>query len=48
MYLRTCGSFKPANRKTTSNKSANHKKDWIHKSQIYKVPHLRMVRKYNK
>jgi hypothetical protein len=37
MYLRTCGSFK----------SANHKKDWVCKSQIHKVPHLRKVRNAN-
>ncbi len=35
MYLRTCGSFK----------SANHKKGWIRKLQIRKVPHLRKFRK---
>ncbi len=29
-------------------KSENHKKDWIRKSQIRKVPHLRKVRKSNK
>jgi hypothetical protein len=38
MYLRSCGSFR----------SANHKKDWVRKSQIYKVLHLRKVRKSNK
>jgi hypothetical protein len=38
MYLRTCKSFK----------SANDKKDWISKSQIRKVSHLRKVRKSNK
>jgi hypothetical protein len=37
MNLRTCGSFK----------SANHKKDWVRKSKIRKVPHLRKVRKSN-
>ncbi len=30
MYLQTCGSFK----------FAKHKKDWVWKSQILKVPHL--------
>ncbi len=35
MNLRTCGSFK----------SANHKKDWVRKSQIRKVSHLLKVRK---
>jgi hypothetical protein len=29
-------------------KSGNHKKDWVHKSQIRKVSHLRNVRKSNK
>jgi hypothetical protein len=29
-------------------KFENHKKDWIRKSQIRKVPHLRKVRKSNK
>ncbi len=29
-------------------KSANHKKDWVRKSQIRKVPHLLKVRKSNK
>jgi len=38
MYFQTCESFK----------SVNHKKDWVHKSQIRKVPHLRKVRKSNK
>jgi hypothetical protein len=37
MYLRTCGSLK----------SANLKKDWIRKSQIRKVSHLRNVHKCN-
>jgi hypothetical protein len=38
MHLLTCGSFK----------SANLKKDWVRKSQIHKVPHLRNIRKSNK
>ena len=38
MYLRTCGSFK----------SANRKKDCVRKSQIHKASHLRKVRKSNK
>jgi hypothetical protein len=33
-----CGSFK----------SANHKKDWVRKSQIRKVPHSQKVCKSNK
>jgi hypothetical protein len=37
MYFRTCGSFK----------SANHKKDWVRKLQIRKVPHVHKVRKSN-
>jgi hypothetical protein len=27
---------------------ANHKKEWVPKSQIRKMPHLRKVHKYNK
>ncbi len=38
MYLQSCGSFR----------SANHKKDWIRKSQIRKMSHLGKVRKSNK
>jgi hypothetical protein len=38
MYLPACGSFK----------SANHKKDWVCKSQMIKLPHLRKVHKSNK
>jgi hypothetical protein len=38
MYWRTCGSLK----------SANHKKDWLRKSQIREVSHERMARKFNK
>jgi hypothetical protein len=38
MCLQTWGSFK----------SANHKKDWVRKSQIRKVSHLRKVHKSNK
>jgi hypothetical protein len=44
--LRTCGSFKSANklksasRKSTIYKSAHHKKDWVRKSQITKVPQI--------
>jgi hypothetical protein len=54
MHLRTCGSFLSAkklglaNRKSTSYKYANGKKDWVRTSQIRKVPHLRKVRKSNK
>jgi hypothetical protein len=35
MYMRTCGSFK----------SANKNKDWVCYSQIHSVPFLRKVRK---
>jgi hypothetical protein len=35
--LRTCGSFM----------SANHKKDCVHKLKIFKMSHLRKVRKSN-
>jgi hypothetical protein len=38
MYLRTYQNFQ----------SANHKKDWIHKSQIHRVSHLRKFRISNK
>jgi hypothetical protein len=36
MYLQTCG------------KPANYKEDWVRKSQIRKVSHLRNIRKFNK
>jgi hypothetical protein len=36
------------NRKTTNYKSANHKKDWVRKLQLRKVPHLQKVSKSNK
>ncbi len=51
MFLQACGSFKFAktlgseNCKSTNYKSVNHKKDWVLKSQIRKMPHLRKVRK---
>jgi hypothetical protein len=38
MYLRTWGSFK----------STNHKKDWVRKSQIRKIPQLRKGPQPNK
>jgi hypothetical protein len=38
MYLRTCRSFK----------SPNKKSEWVRKSQIRNVSHLRKVRKCNK
>jgi hypothetical protein len=49
MYLQTCRSFQlakklgSANPKSIMYKFANHQKDWVRKSQIRKVPHLRKV-----
>ncbi len=51
MYLWACGTFKSteklgsADRKSTNYKSANHKTDWVSKSQIRTVPHLQKVHK---
>jgi hypothetical protein len=33
------------NRNFVSYKTANHKKDWVHKWQIRKLPHLQKARK---
>ncbi len=54
IYLRTCRSFNSAQKawvlklQIHKYKSANHKKHWVRNSQIWKVPHLRKVRKSNK
>jgi hypothetical protein len=54
MHIQTCRCFKSAkklgsaNCKSKMDKSANHKKYWVCKSQMCKMPHLRKVRKSNK
>ncbi len=54
LYLRTCGSFKSAekawsaNSKFTNYESANHKKDWVRKSEIREVLHCGISANHNK